>query len=350
MAAVPADLATLLVEEGLVAAPAVERALARQRAAGGALDTALLELDLVAEHDLVVALSRVSGLAPPPPAALADPTPQVKRLFPGRMAKRHGVAPFHLEGKELTVLAPWPTDLAALDETAGMLALRIEPRVAPEFRVKELLWRVYGFPPGDRHAKLAAALRQRDAAGDPLAFQIDVVFELPAPPEPEEGPPGWSTEEACAALGAASSRDEVVHVALRHARDAFAFAAFLRVTREGLVGHEALGGGEAARERVRAFARPLADAGVAGEAALGGGTQLRQLPAADPLVAALGRGHPHVVLLQPIRVGGRIAALLYADAATPVSAERVQKLLVFTAGIGPALERLVQARKAGPTS
>jgi hypothetical protein len=345
--AVSDDLVRLLLQEGLVAEAALERALARQKAAGGTLDTALLELDLVDEPSLVDALSRASGLPPPPPAALADTAPGIRRLFPARLARSHGVAPFRLEGRDLTLLAPWPTDLAALDELAGMLAVRVAPHVAPEWRVKELLHLVYGLAPGERHAKLAALLRRREAAGDPMAFHIDVVFELPPAPEPEAGPPGWTTDEARAALAAAATRDEVVRVALRHARDVFPFAAFLRVVRDGLVGHEALGGGAAGRDRVRAFARPVADAGVAGDVVRAGGPHVGRPPAGDPLLAALDRGEPHLVVLQPIRVGGRTAAVLYADGDAPVSPARVQGLLVFAAGVGPALERILKARKSG---
>src|SRR5512142_2713205 len=48
-AIVPTDLAALLVEEGAVAGATMDQALARQAQLGGALDTALLELDAVYE-------------------------------------------------------------------------------------------------------------------------------------------------------------------------------------------------------------------------------------------------------------------------------------------------------------
>ncbi|HEX7622095.1 MAG TPA: hypothetical protein VF400_00890, partial [Anaeromyxobacteraceae bacterium] len=75
----PLDLAALLVEAGIASAAALERALARQREAGGTLDTALLELDLVEEDDLLRLLARASGL---PPAPL-DPTldPRARRVL-----------------------------------------------------------------------------------------------------------------------------------------------------------------------------------------------------------------------------------------------------------------------------
>ena len=343
------ELQMLLADEGLVPRDALERALLRQRVCGGTLDSALLELDLLSEDALVAALARVSELPPPPPPALADPDPRLRRLFPSRIAERHGVAPFRLDGRELTLLAAWPADLAAVDEVSSALSLRVTPHVAPEWRVRELNYRVYGTPLGERFEKLAAAVREREAR-DPLDFDIDVVFELPPAPGGDDAPPVWTIDDARAALAAASTRDEVVRAALRYARGTFAFAAFLGVGAGRAFGHDALGSESAgeARRRARSFSRPLAEAGVLGTVVETGAPQLRRLPPGDPLLEALGRGEPHTAVLEPVRIRGRVAAVLYADhGAAPVSPARVRDLLVFAAAIGPALERILRARKDG---
>jgi hypothetical protein len=341
----PADLATLLVEDQLVPQDALERAVLRQRVCGGTLDTALLELDLVDEPALVEALARASELPPPPPPVLADPNPRIRRVFPARLAERHGVAPFRLDGRDLTLLAAWPADLAAVDEVSAMLALRVAPHVAPEWRVRELNYRVYGTPLGDRYATLAARAREREAAGDPLSFDIDVVFELPPAPSVDEPPPGWTLDEARAALASAGTRDEIVRTALRYARDTFAYAGFLVVGRDAVRGHDALGG-PTARDRAREFEAPLAAAGVVGSVVETGAPQLRRLAKTEPILAALGRGQPHTTLMQPVRLRGRVAALLYADnGEVPVSPARVRDLLVFSAALGAAFERILKARK-----
>jgi hypothetical protein len=342
---VPVDLATLLVQDQLVPADAMERAVLRQRVCGGTLDTAILELDLLDEPSLVDALARASDLPAPPPPVLADPNPRIRRVFPARLAERHQVAPFRLDGRDLTVLAAWPTDLAAVDEVSAMLALRVAPHVAPEWRVRELNYRVYGTPLGDRFATLAARAREREAATDPLAFEIDVVFELPPAPTADEGPPGWTLDEARAALASAGSRDEVVRTALRYARDTFEYAAFLVVGRDGVRGHDALGA-EGARDRARDFGAALEDAGVVRGVLETGAPQLRRLLKSEPLLVALSRGEPHTTLLQPVRLRGRVAALLYADnGEVPVSPARVRDYLVFSAAMGAAFERILKARK-----
>jgi hypothetical protein len=158
---VPLDLAAFVVEAGAVPADAMERALARQREAGGSLDTALLELELLPVDELEQLLSRASGLPPGPGAAL-EPDPRARRVFPAKVAERHGLAPFRLEGRDLSLLATFPVDLAALDELSFMLSLHLVPHVAPEWRVRELQARLYGSPVPERLAAVAAAVRRAE--------------------------------------------------------------------------------------------------------------------------------------------------------------------------------------------
>ena len=164
--AVPTDLAGLLVEEGAVAADAMDRALVRQRAAGGALDTALLELGYVREADLVGALSRASGLPAAAPEVWEAPDARARRVFPSRVAERHGLAPFALDGRELALVATYPVDLVLLDEISFMLSLHLTAHVGPEWRVRALIHRLYGTPLPARLAALASAERPgAEAAG-----------------------------------------------------------------------------------------------------------------------------------------------------------------------------------------
>jgi HEAT repeat protein len=178
---VPTDLAALLVEEGSVSTEDLERATARQREAGGALDTALLELELLPESVLAAALSRASGLPPAPPTAWEAGDPRARRVFPSRVAERHGLAPFALEGRELALVATNPVDLGLLDEISFMLSLHLTAHVGPEWRVRTLIHRLYGGPLEPRFAALAAR------AGDPVeAAPPDAPAAAPASAEPEQ--------------------------------------------------------------------------------------------------------------------------------------------------------------------
>jgi hypothetical protein len=152
---VPTDLAVLLVQEGAVTADALERALERQRESGGALDTALLELGAVDEFTLVGALSRAANLPPAPPSAWEAADARARRVFPSRVAERHGLAPFALDGRELSLVATYPVDLGLLDEISFMLSLHLTAHVGPEWRVRSLIHRLYGGPLEPRLVALA---------------------------------------------------------------------------------------------------------------------------------------------------------------------------------------------------
>jgi hypothetical protein len=154
---VPKDLAALLVEDGAVSADAVERAVARQREAGGSLDTALLEAGAIGEDALVGYLAVAAELPPAPPAAWSGDDARARRVFPSRVAERHGLAPFALDGRELALVATYPVDVALLDEISFMLSLELTAHVGLEWRVRELIHRLYGTPLPPRLAALAGS-------------------------------------------------------------------------------------------------------------------------------------------------------------------------------------------------
>jgi hypothetical protein len=374
---VPKDLAALLVEDGAVPADVVERALARQREGGGALDTALLELHALPEETLAAYLARAAELPAAPHEAWEAADPRPRRVFPSRVAERHGLAPFALEGRELSLVATYPVDLGLLDEISFMLSLHLTAHVGPEWRVRELIHRLYGSPLPPRLAALAGAAgavpvapppavearepRPRPpttaaaAAGfggddaepmEPLAAalaealeRVDVDLEPPGeeagapgpeavpqeepeePPAPEPGsldrtaPPRWSLDDARAAVGRARHRDEVVLAALRYARDFFEFAAMFAVTRDAVAGHDALGV-EEARDRARTVAIWASDPGIFRTVIETGSPYLGPVaPGAEGTDAVLhGLARaPRTVLVYPIMLRDRAVCVLYAD-------------------------------------
>jgi len=428
---VPTDLTALLVEEGAVSAEALARAEERQRTLGGGLDTALLEEGAIREEALVGLLARAAELPPAPPAAWSAADARARRVFPSRVAERHGLAPFALDGKELSLVASWPVDLGLLDEISFMLSLHLAPHVGPEWRVRELIHRLYGAPLAPRFAALAeaggvapappvdaeptraagegaapdavvapapgveaahaegdpfgaredaappaaarpaalpvfdpepleplaAALAQAIEAVDPGLLEEAALEELQAEPLEDEtaappdrtAPPGWSLDEARAALAAARTRDEIVLVALRYARDFFQFAAMFAVTRDAVAGHDALGP-EDARDRCRGVAIYTSDPGifytVIETRSPYLGPVARDAAGSAAILDGLGRGSPRTVLVQPVLLRDRPVCVLYADnGEAPVSARRLGDLLLVVAMLGAACERVIRARK-----
>ena len=404
----PKELAALLVEEGAVPADLVERAVSRQREAGGALDTALLEERAIGEAELVGYLARAAELPAAPETAWSGNDARARRVFPSRVAERHGLAPFALEGRELSLVATYPVDVGLLDEISFMLSLHLTAHVGPEWRVRELIQRLYGGQLSPRLAALAVAsgaapppagAAAPEAAGpaprppppasagfardeseplEPLAAALaqaleaffddmeiavdDAVPGRVAGEEPEGGdgasepppvldrtaPPHWTLEDARAALASARHRDEVVLVALRYARDFFEYAAMFAVTHDAVAGHDALGM-EEARDRVRTVAIWSSDPGIFKTVIDTQSPYLGPVAAGvagtDAVLHGLGRA-PRTVLVYPVLLRDRPVVILYADnGEAPVAARRLGDLLLFLSTVGPSFERIIRDRK-----
>jgi HEAT repeat protein len=355
-------LVELLLREGAVPAQGLAAAQARQRELGGALDTALLELGLIGEARLAAFLARASGLPVPPLSALLRPDERAHRLFPARVAERHGLAPFRVEERELSLLATCPVDAGALDEISFMLSLDLVPYAAPEWRVFELRQRLYGAPLPARFEALRARLAGEPAPGPGAAAppRPSPPPRLPQPLVPERRAEGavhqearrLDLEEARRQVAAAERRDELVSVVLRFAREFLEHAAVLVVARGRLTGHDALGPDPEARARVRSLSVAVGRSGVFRAVLDSGGPYLGPT-APDPVLAAvlqgLGRGAPHTVFLYPVVVRDRAVCVLCADnGEAPVSPRRLGDLLLLAGSLGGAFERLLAAARREP--
>jgi hypothetical protein len=205
------DLPALLVEDGAVASGVLERALARQREAGGALDTALLELRALPEDRLVGLLARSAGLPGAPERAWKDTDARARRVFPSRVAERHGLAPFALDGRELSLVATYPVDLGLLDEISFMLSLHLTAHVGPEWRVRHLIHRLYGGTLPPRLMALATGAPPvpplASAEPPPPAAPAPAPSRHAAAPAPRAAPAQPSAAEARPASGAAPHQE-----------------------------------------------------------------------------------------------------------------------------------------------
>ena len=329
-----------LVADGALSRRDAERAVARQEQAGGSMDTALLELRLVPRSRLTEMLARVTGLAAPPETAFEAPDPRARRVFPAKVAERHGIAPFALDGRDLSVVTTYPPDVGLLDEIGFLLSLHLRPHVAPEWRVRSLVQKLYGAPLPERLAVLSSA-SERDLVQE-LREAEAATAPVPAP--------RWTPAQAKAELVAAQDRDEAIRVVLRYARDFFSFAAAFSVRREVLAGHDAVGSDPGAREACRRLAVNLKDAGLFG-APLATRAPYIGPPPPDPVTASvlsgMGRVGPHTLLVAPVYVAERPVCVIYADNDdAPVASSRLGDLFVLLGALGTSLERQIRSQKA----
>ena len=339
-------LLSRLVADGAITSEDADRVAARLARTGGAVDSVLLEFHLVPASRLPEILAQVSGLPAAPESAFSAPDPRSRRVFPAKVAERHAIAPFALDGRELSVVTAYPPDKGLLEELGFLLSLNLRAHVAPEWRVRTLVQQLYGTPIPARLAAMVGAPGKDEAADLPEAEVL-----------PEEHDPGdthapdWTPAQAREAMAAAADPDEAIRVALRAARDRFTYAAAFSVRRDSLSGHDALGLDPHARDACRRVAVDLRDPGLFGPPLQTRAPYLGP-PPADPVTAAvlsgLGRVAPRTVLVAPVWIADRAVCVVYADNDDrPVASGHLADLFPLLVTLGEALARMIRERKAG---
>jgi hypothetical protein len=399
------ELARHLVERGLVDAAQMDDVLQRQVLFGGALDTNLLEAELLDEARLMSALAEVTGLPQATPELIGQRDARIPKLFPARLARKYQTVPITMSGRSLLVLARGRLDPLWVDEINFMLSLSVRIHVVCEARLQVMLrdWlgqeieprfavlaeRLGPFP-GLPHAAAEAALPAEAGSGSTADLEPAPEIlaarealagreEPSAPPpvaEPLAAPPArvalaldslaareaverarleqvrsgrLSLPEAAQACLQAEDRDAIVDVILRFSRQYMEFVGLFVVHEDSLYGWDAVGSLDA-RERIRRMRLPAQAPSVLRTVLQSQASFLGPLPASgnnQELLQALGRSRPLNVLVAPIHVHGRVVALLYGDAGLrSVRGQRLSDLLVFLSRLSEAFERLILRRKS----
>lgn len=371
-------LARLLVERGKVAPAAMDDALQRQALFGGALDTNLLEMGLSTEDVLAQALGEVHRLPVADLRDLSARDARVGRLIPPRLAQKYGMVPLALSGRSLTVLTAARLHPLVQDEISFMLSLTLRCQVVCEARLHWLMHEWLGVELEPRFQVLAErldglrapappagpapeTLAAREALGrlpvEPLADETRVRQALGRIEEAERQEEQRREQARRGRLdlpGAlrqaleAHSREDLVNVLLRFARQYFEFVGLFVVNNQTILGWDAAGH-EGARERIRRVRLPLSVPSVLQTVARTGARFLGPVPPSginDELLASLGRARPRNVLILPLAVRERLVGLLYADAGErAIRGGKLTDLWVFTGRLPEAFERLILRQK-----
>ncbi|HKW90638.1 MAG TPA: type IV-A pilus assembly ATPase PilB [Methylomirabilota bacterium] len=131
-----------MVAEKLISTDQLQRALAEQKGSADKLGTILVRLGFITEDSLVSFLSKQYAI-PAITVAQVDPDPDVLKLVPEQIAKKHGVLPIKRMGNTLTLAMADPTNVFALDDVGFMTGLQIQPVVASEAAIRKAFERLY---------------------------------------------------------------------------------------------------------------------------------------------------------------------------------------------------------------
>jgi type IV pilus assembly protein PilB len=133
----------MLIEAGLLDQTGLRAGLVEQRRWGGPLGRILIDMKLVAEEQLVAALSRQLGIPTVDIDRLTIP-PAIIDLVPGELAEQQSLVPFAQPMKFLDVAMSDPTNLGIIDELRIRTQLNVRPYLAGPKALERAIAHYYG--------------------------------------------------------------------------------------------------------------------------------------------------------------------------------------------------------------
>jgi hypothetical protein len=195
----PSRLSDRLLATGLVPLAGVRAAVARQAVYGGALDTALLELDAIAEGTLWGELAAATELGIPDrtlceaPQKLVKPDGSDALDLDADWSARCRAVPVGIKEGTLQILCGEPVARAEIEAATRALDVPFSLFVAPEIWIAAVQQAIYGRPMEPRLVRLfarvvgAEPVRRWQAAHTPAPPPTppEPPVEFPPPPVPE---------------------------------------------------------------------------------------------------------------------------------------------------------------------
>lgn len=375
------SLSSLIVQREIASIREVEEALARQVLYGGDFVTNLFEVSRIEESALMPVVAESFGLLPAPPGELAKVPALAVRLIAAEVVAERALVPLEI-GESLVVAVAEPLSGDAEQELTFALALPIEQRIAPLFRIRQALARDYGVRLERRMERLVTKVTHD---GPRIASTIPPPLEsahaYPPPPRPpsvmpppvgqlalpgrvagtfvrqvevsparpvrrRRGP--LTADVARGELEESAERDAILDVLFEFTRQFFDYTALFVVHGDVAEGRDAFGEG-ASRDKVRRIGVPLDLEGLF-FAARGEKKRVRATPAKEGLdsvlMTDLERPGETECVIFPIVVRTRVVALLFGDGGPSgiddAGVRDVEQLVESASG---AFERVIMQRK-----
>ncbi|MBI3595844.1 MAG: type II secretion system ATPase GspE [Nitrospirae bacterium] len=135
-------LGEMLIAEGLLSREQLERALSEQKLHGGRIGTIFRGMGFVTEEDIIKVLGKQMGIQPVVLSSIII-DPDVVKIIPETMARRHQVIPVFKKDRVLTLAMVDPLNVFAIDDLRRATGMEIQPVVSSETEVMKAIDRFY---------------------------------------------------------------------------------------------------------------------------------------------------------------------------------------------------------------
>jgi type IV pilus assembly protein PilB len=174
----------LLVRENLIDINQLEKARQEQKATGGRLTTALVQLGFVKDKELAEFMGRQYNL-PTIDLANFEIDLEAVKLVSGQVCRKHCVIPVQKSGRSLVVAFADPSNLFIKDDLSLLTRCKVEVVVASEIAILAAIDKHYGASIGQKMDTIVSQIEAAEAgSAQTLSEAIIIDQEVTA----EEGP------------------------------------------------------------------------------------------------------------------------------------------------------------------
>ncbi len=346
------ELATYLVKHDVLTEAQADELLKRMVLSGGSFDTQLLECDILGETGCLKAMHEAFGIGVVTKQDIDTTPPEVAITFPLIFAQMHNLVPHRFQNGALVVLAATPPSENEMANIVQRLGVKVEVRLTPEARLHYALNKMYGLEIPPRFSKLLAKM-DGEAINKRSIARMKAVWALTSKPIPEQN---ISVGEVSKRIDAASirkelikagDRDAIVDLLLEAVLTNFNFVAIFTVVHNTISGWAAMGGhGD---ERVQDISLDVSAPSMLQTVVKTQSPYLGRVPKTATnrtILETMGRSWPPAAFLAPLRVSGKVVAVLYGDTSiVKFSNESVKDLLVIVAAAAKGLENVIRKNK-----
>ena len=142
----------MLIREGKITESHLQEALRRQEQRGGRLGQILVEMKAIAEEEILRTLAQQLHIPRAQIPRLANFSTELLSVVPESLASRYRVVPLKKEGNLLSVAMVDPFDIPVLDDLRVVTGLEIQPLIASEAEVQDVIERLYRQREGEEAA------------------------------------------------------------------------------------------------------------------------------------------------------------------------------------------------------
>src|SRR5687768_14003124 len=137
-------LGEMLLKARLINEQQLQKALEMQKADGGRLGKNLVDLGFIRDEQITQLLSQQFGVPAVNLAQFKEIDPSVIKLIPADVARKYQVMPLTRTGATLTIAMVDPTNVFAMDDIKFMTGYNVEPVVASETAIQDIIESHYG--------------------------------------------------------------------------------------------------------------------------------------------------------------------------------------------------------------